>query len=470
MKIEVTYTDNIPNLQGRKLILLFAGWGMDADHFRSLSAPGYDIMVCYDYTDGCDIADISTTGISSYSEIVVIGWSFGVPVANRFINRYDHQLPITLTVAVNGTPWPVDNLLGIPEAIFRGTLEGLNERTLEKFRRRMTGSSAALTEFLKREPKRSLDSLYNELKAIEALPKPEHARWDLALISSDDRIIPAEAQLRAWEKAGADDIINIEGSHYPDFQKIIDRHIKNKRLVESRFSRSHTTYDTTATVQREVAARVAHLASEYNGIEDRRILEIGCGTGLLTHMLLSKGHPRSLELWDLIQAPALPDRAIFKACDAETSIAGVAPGSFDTIVTASTVQWFNSLPKFLLYARRAVTPGGLMILSSYGPDTFADINRITGSGLRRTSSGQLAKTAGQCGWTVELAETDLHTLCFDNILQMLRHMQQSGVNGATTGSIADVIALSREYPRNENGRINLVYQPIYLILRNGQKQ
>ncbi len=470
MRIELTHTYTPKSPSERRVILLFAGWGMDAGHFCDINAHGYDMMVAYDYSDGADVDGVTLDALKIYSEIVVIGWSFGVPVANRFISRYDSSLPITLTIAVNGTLWPVDDLRGIPVAIFRGTLDGLSERTLEKFRRRMTRSSEALSKFLMREPARSLESLRRELIAIEALPAPTPARWDIALVSSDDRIIPPAAQLQAWREAEAADITTVDGSHYPDLSSIFDRYIKDKELVESRFTRSHATYDDSATVQRTVAQRVARLADEAGGIEGKRLLEAGCGTGLLTRELLTLGTPHSLKLWDLTHPATLPEQAEFKVCDAETEIERIATGSIDTIVAASTVQWFNSLQKFLVNSRRAVSPGGLMVLSTFGPDTFADIYRITGSGLPSMDAEQLARIARKCGWTVEAVETDRYTLSFESVLMMLRHMRLSGVNGVSSGSMADIVALNREYPVNEKGRIDLVYQPIYLVLRYGQKE
>ena len=34
-----------------RLLLIFAGWGMDWRPFASLSRPGYDILVIWDYRD-----------------------------------------------------------------------------------------------------------------------------------------------------------------------------------------------------------------------------------------------------------------------------------------------------------------------------------------------------------------------------------------------------------------------------------
>ena len=91
-----------------RLILIFAGWGMDATPFRHISRPGYDTLVLWDYRDLT--ADWSL--VSEYEEIVLIAWSMGVYAASMSIHAIDRQ--ISTRIAVNGTLSPVDNLRGIP--------------------------------------------------------------------------------------------------------------------------------------------------------------------------------------------------------------------------------------------------------------------------------------------------------------------------------------------------------------------
>ena len=47
-----------------------AGWGMDANPFRGLESPGYDIAVTWDYND----ESFDRSVLSQYREIVVIAW------------------------------------------------------------------------------------------------------------------------------------------------------------------------------------------------------------------------------------------------------------------------------------------------------------------------------------------------------------------------------------------------------------
>lgn len=114
-----------------RLLLIFAGWSTDASAFGGLVCPGYDVAVLSGYTD-LSVPD----DFSGYSEIVVMAWSLGVWAASNVLARY-RKLPVTLTVAVNGTETPVSDTEGIPERIYRSTLDGLTAQSLLKFRRRM---------------------------------------------------------------------------------------------------------------------------------------------------------------------------------------------------------------------------------------------------------------------------------------------------------------------------------------------
>lgn len=51
------------------------------------------------------------------------------------------------SIAINGTPYPIDQHMGIPPAIYHGTLDGLTGASLHKFLRRMCANGAAFKAF-----------------------------------------------------------------------------------------------------------------------------------------------------------------------------------------------------------------------------------------------------------------------------------------------------------------------------------
>ncbi|WP_290376595.1 pimeloyl-ACP methyl esterase BioG family protein, partial [Duncaniella muris] len=272
-----------PNAPERA-ILIFAGWGMDEKPFASLKQEGYRIIAVWDYREPAFPPSL-VEELEQYREIAVIGWSFGVPAATRFLAAHS-ELPVSARIAVNGTMHPVSDSLGIPEAIFRGTLAGLSEKTLSKFNLRMCGSAESYRRFSLTLPARDIDGLRAELEAVESAGDACGAIWDTAIVGTADRIIPPENQLRAWQGGEAVETLTVaDGPHLPDFQAIINEFITEKGLVAEKFGRAGETYDDNAVVQRQIAEKLCSQAIAAGAADCRSILEIGCGTGLTTRML-----------------------------------------------------------------------------------------------------------------------------------------------------------------------------------------
>lgn len=210
--------DFISNKGKKGLSLFFAGWGMDKRPFGNLACQDMDIMICYDYTD----TGFDYRMIERYGTIMITAWSMGVWAAGKIIPGLKAAgKEITRATAINGTLLPVNDLYGIPEKIFSGTLEGLSEKTLEKFRRRMCGDTANYELFMSAVPLRSIGSLHGELAAIykkaasgnssedmddtacAGIIKAEcQGNWNDAVICTKDRIFPADNQIRFWTDAG----------------------------------------------------------------------------------------------------------------------------------------------------------------------------------------------------------------------------------------------------------------------------
>ena len=178
-----------------RLTLFFAGWGMDECPFMDYCSGNSDLLVCYDYRS----LDFDFTLLQGYQEIRLIAWSMGVWAASMVLQ--DMDLPICESVALNGTVTPVDDLKGISQQVFEGTLEGLNEVTLEKFIRRMCLKKENLETFLLKRPQRAVEELQEELRRIGEQVKscavPSFA-WERAVIGKNDLIFTAVSQRNAW--------------------------------------------------------------------------------------------------------------------------------------------------------------------------------------------------------------------------------------------------------------------------------
>ena len=241
-----------------RLMIVFAGWSTRPSLYRGYIRSGFDLMVVYDYSD-VEFPDVDC--LKEYREICVVAWSFGVAVAHRWLLSCP-DLPITRTLAVNGTPWPVDDRRGIPCRVFGLTFRTLSERSVGEFRKRMFAVSDPMPDF---EPV-GVEHLRGELESISRMGVNDPAReddicvWDKVIVSKSDRIIPFAGQMEAWH--GHPDMTVTGGAHFPDWTQVMAMASVDKDSVERNFSHGAPTYDGAATVQRAMAARLSEIWSE----------------------------------------------------------------------------------------------------------------------------------------------------------------------------------------------------------------
>ncbi len=155
-----------------------------------------DVLLVWDYTHLPEAGLALPQG----RPVHAVAWSMGVWAAQQVLAGQ----PVASATAVNGTPWPIDDERGIPEAVFRGTLEGFSEAGLARFRRRMCGGAAAMQDFLKAAPERSVEDLRGELAALGAAirARPDVSfPWSRAIACMGDRIFPLAAQQAAFPQA-----------------------------------------------------------------------------------------------------------------------------------------------------------------------------------------------------------------------------------------------------------------------------
>lgn len=150
---------------------------------------------------------------------------------------------------------------------------------------------------------------------------------------------------------------------------------QRKRSIAARFSAAAGSYETAAEAQATAAARLAELVEGAGLPPSPRVLEVGCGTGLLTRRLL----PALGGDWLVTDvAPGMVEqaraavgeaRARFRVMDAEEP--DVEPASLDLVVSSLAAQWFSDLPGTLARLAACLRPGGLLALSTLGEGSFA---------------------------------------------------------------------------------------------------
>lgn len=246
----------------------------------------------------------------------------------------------------------------------------------------------------------------------------------------------------------------------------------DKTLIRTRFARAAGTYLQHAEVQHRVAEYLAGLIGRHvPGTKYRRMLEIGCGTGLFTRICLSRWHPERLWLNDLCPevepyiADLLGEKVRFVADDAENLN---FPSGQDLIVSCSVLQWFAMPERFLIGCRRLLSEGGYLALATYGRQNMKEVGALTSDTLPYRSLEELSAPLSD-GYELVCCEEEIVQLSFDSPLDVLRHLKRTGVTGIRSccWTKGELEAFSREYIYRyaaPGGTVPLTYHPIYLIM------
>lgn len=151
--------------------------------------------------------------------------------------------------------------------------------------------------------------------------------------------------------------------------------MSRKQDVASAFTAAAATYDSAAQAQAKAADRMVELIGTLPLPKRSTVMEIGCGTGLLTRRLL----PRLDGDWlvtdlspamvETAKATVGADKAQFRVMDGEHPDAPI--GLFDLIVSNLAAQWFTDPVRAMHQLHARLAPGGWLVLSTLGRGSFA---------------------------------------------------------------------------------------------------
>ena len=250
----------------------------------------------------------------------------------------------------------------------------------------------------------------------------------------------------------------------------------NKKAVRDGFTGCYGTYATEAVVQQDIAQRLAALLDEYIDAVPSQAVEVGCGSGFLTQEVLERFPKAAWLLNDIAPssggyAAEAAQRcnavnATFELGDAE---AMELPKGIDLFVSSSAVQWFTDLEGFLRRLSEDMREGGTVAISTFGPKNLQEVRALTGSGLPYLSHEEFREVVGRY-FDVEVCLEEQTTIYFYEPVEVLRHIKQTGVNGAfrqcwTKGKLA---RFTEGYEKFHTARgYSLTYHPMYVVARKG---
>lgn len=206
----------------------------------------------------------------------------------------------------------------------------------------------------------------------------------------------------------------------------------DKQKVKEHFSKASGTYENSACVQYAMAKTL-------NGMIDKReydsVLEIGCGTGVLSQLFVKKHSFLSLILNDLSdsmlevcwQKFKEDDRITCLQADAE-NLPEIYKKRFSLIISNACFQWFKDLNGVLLNLKNSLKKDGSLIFSTFIEGNFQEISRIGNVGLKYLDEKSLRQSLNSSGLDYELIVKD-EIQYFESVREMLRSFKKTGVTG-----------------------------------------
>ncbi|MHB9037694.1 MAG: methyltransferase domain-containing protein [Armatimonadota bacterium] len=175
------------------------------------------------------------------------------------------------------------------------------------------------------------------------------------------------------------------------------------------------------------------------------MLELGCGTGLYTRMLLDSfpdAAVRAIDISDAMIEVARRQiscsRASFLCADAETFTAG----KYDIITSNASLHWFCNLQRTLENLYGMLDNGGRITFSYFGPNTYRELQEslacVAGPSSRLASSsfltaGEVTKLLGTVFRVSEVEEREYEET-FISLWSLLESIKLTGTRGAGSGS------------------------------------
>lgn len=233
----------------------------------------------------------------------------------------------------------------------------------------------------------------------------------------------------------------------------------DKTLVRKRFSRNLKTYKDNSIVQSKMADRLVGMIN----CQPKNILELGCGSGLLTEKLIKKFNTTTYDAIDIVEdcekyIKEISPNINFYHSDIETFN---FQNKYDLIISNAVFQWVEDLPLFIEGLKKCLNPNGILLFSTFGTDNLLEISKLTGEGLKYIAIQELKSLLHP----QEIYE-DKISLNFDTPKDVLKHLKYTGVNAISNNhwTKSDLKEFENGYKTLCPNGIKLTYNPIYVMI------
>jgi malonyl-CoA O-methyltransferase len=261
----------------------------------------------------------------------------------------------------------------------------------------------------------------------------------------------------------------------------------DKRLARRSFERAAATYDAAAVLQNEVCQRMlARL--DYIKTNPELILDAGCGTGNAVSALLAR-YPRArVVALDVAFAMARRARARrpwwkrlldggggrLAAVCGDMEQLPLAAGGTGLVWSNLALQWMTDPKRAFAEMYRVLAPGGLLLFSSFGPDTLKELRAAFQPVDRHThvhrfsDMHDIGDMLVSGGFTDPVMDMEVVTLTYSRVKDLMRDLKSIGARNMAMGRRAGLSgkAALNQVERNyealrRDGRLPATFEVVY---------
>lgn len=254
--------------------------------------------------------------------------------------------------------------------------------------------------------------------------------------------------------------------------------VSDKSLIKKRFNKSISTYNANAIIQTKMAQKLVRHLDALSLKNLGNVLELGCGTGLVTQELFQSYEVSFYTANDIVPDYETNIRHLAKHfgvvanfIDGDFEEQGLFTEMYDTIVAGACLQWSSDIKATLTMLSEKLNKEGILAFSSFGKENVSEISSIIQAGLPYYSLSEL-KTICSDKFEVLHASEVKSILYFTSPLEILHHMKRTGVNaiGSDIWTPSRLRGFEQQYSErfHTSRGYRLTYHPMYFILKKKQ--
>ena len=259
----------------------------------------------------------------------------------------------------------------------------------------------------------------------------------------------------------------------------------DKREVRRAFSKAAVHYDESAVLQHEVCSRMLERL-DYIKLQPTRILDAGSGTGWGTRQLAQRYPSTQMVALDIAIGMLSAARGrlswwqkLFggarqlQLC-ADVEALPLAAQSVEMVWSNLAVQWCNDLPATFIELQRVLKVDGLVMFSTFGPDTLKELRTAFGGvdGYNHVNRFADMHDIGDmlvaAGFAEPVMDMEYLTLTYDDVKAVMQDLRSIGAHNATIGRAPGMMGKMRwtrivqNYETlRRNGKLPATFEVIY---------